>query len=224
MAKSLQNVLVTGAQGALGKVVAERYVQAGCRVTGAVFGPAGSSQRSSFQTLDVNLADPAKIKTALASQTFDAVIHCAGGFRYAPMDQVKDEDLNFLIDANLKSTLYLLREVLGPMKARGFGRIVLISAKGTLHPGAGMGPYAASKAGLNMLVEAVAEEVKGQWDITINALLPSIIDTEANRKAMPDADFSKWVLPSQLAEIIFSLTSDWGNPIHGALIPVAGRV
>jgi NAD(P)-dependent dehydrogenase (short-subunit alcohol dehydrogenase family) len=221
----IQKVLVTGAQGALGKVVADCYANAGCQVTGAVFGESGRLGKAerSFQPIELNLADPNAVRTALARQAFDVVVHCAGGFRYAPMDQAKDDDLNFLVDANLKGAFYLLREVLSPMKAKGFGRIVLIGAKATLHPGPGLGPYAASKAGLNMLVESIAEEVKG-WDININAILPSVIDTEANRKAMPDSDFSKWVSPRDLAEIIYSLTSPWGKAIHGALTPVAGRV
>jgi NAD(P)-dependent dehydrogenase (short-subunit alcohol dehydrogenase family) len=116
-----------------------------------------------------------------------------------------------------------MRELLPPMKKRGFGRIVLVSARATLNPPAGMSAYAASKAGLNALVSSVAEELK-DFDININAVMPSMIDTLANRRDMPKADFKKWVSPDALAEIIFSLTQPWGKPIHGALIPVAGRL
>jgi NAD(P)-dependent dehydrogenase (short-subunit alcohol dehydrogenase family) len=86
-----------------------------------------------------------------------------------------------------------------------------------------MSVYSATKAALNALTASLAEETKS-YDINVNAVLPSIIDTPANRKDMPKADISKWVTPEALAEIIFSLTQPWGKPIHGALIPVAGRV
>lgn len=86
-----------------------------------------------------------------------------------------------------------------------------------------MAAYAASKAGLNILTAALAEEVR-PFDITVNSVLPTVIDTPTNRKEMPNGDFSKWVSPAQLADIIFSLTAPWGKPIHGALIPVSGRV
>ena len=109
------------------------------------------------------------------------------------------------------------------MKKKNFGRMVFISARSTFQPGAGVGAYSASKSGLNMLVSSLAEEVK-EFNINVNAILPTVIDTPSNRSGMPKADFSKWVKPEQLAEIIFSLTSTWGDPVHGALIPVSGRV
>jgi NAD(P)-dependent dehydrogenase (short-subunit alcohol dehydrogenase family) len=85
-----------------------------------------------------------------------------------------------------------------------------------------MGPYAASKAGVHRLTEALANEWKGK--VTVNAVLPSIIDTQANRASMKDADFSKWVRPEELAEVILFLASDAASAVTGALIPVSGRV
>lgn len=103
------------------------------------------------------------------------------------------------------------------------GRIVNIGANGAVKAGAGMAAYAASKAGVMRLAEALAEELKPRG-ITVNALLPSIIDTLANRKDMPDADPSTWVQPAQLAAAIVFLLSDEAGAITGALIPVVGRV
>ena len=153
----------------------------------------------------------------------DALVNCAGGYRWSQIDEVSDEDLDFLVGANLRSGLLMVREVVAGMKERGFGRIVLMSSKSTLGPGEGEGPYASTKAGLNALTRAVADEVKSH-DVTINAVLPSIIDTEQNRQAMPDADYSGWVKREQIAEIIYRLTQPFGDPINGALLPVAGRV
>ena len=105
----------------------------------------------------------------------------------------------------------------------GRGRIVNIGANSALKAGAGVGAYTASKAGVMRLTESLAEELKPRG-ITVNALLPSIIDTPPNRADMPDADFDRWVKPEQLAEVIVFLLSDAASAITGALIPVTGRV
>jgi 3-oxoacyl-[acyl-carrier protein] reductase len=93
---------------------------------------------------------------------------------------------------------------------------------GALKAGAGMGPYAASKSGVHRLTESLAEELKGV--VTVNAVMPSIIDTEANRRDMPEADFSTWVQPAELAGVILFLLSGEARAVTGALVPVAGRV
>jgi len=107
------------------------------------------------------------------------------------------------------------------LKSRA-GRIVNIGAMGALQAGAGMGPYAASKAAVHRFTEALAAEQKGK--ITVNAVLPSTIDTAANRASMPNSDFGKWVKPQELAEVILFLISDAASAVTGALIPVSGRV
>ena len=104
----------------------------------------------------------------------------------------------------------------------GAGRIINVGAMGALQAGSGMGPYAASKAGVHRLTEALANEWKGK--VTVNAVLPSTIDTPANRASMPKADFAKWVAPQELAEVILFLASDAASAVTGALIPVNGRV
>jgi NAD(P)-dependent dehydrogenase (short-subunit alcohol dehydrogenase family) len=103
------------------------------------------------------------------------------------------------------------------------GRIVNIGANAAARAGLVMGAYTASKSGVARLTESLAEELK-ERGITVNALLPSIIDTPANRRDMPDADFSRWVKPEQLAATIVFLLSDEASAITGALIPVVGRV
>jgi NAD(P)-dependent dehydrogenase (short-subunit alcohol dehydrogenase family) len=108
------------------------------------------------------------------------------------------------------------------LQASSAGRIVNIGAMGALQASSGMGPYAASKAGVHRLTEALAAEHKGR--ITVNAVLPSTIDTAANRSSMPKADFSKWVTPQELADVILFLVSDAASAVTGALLPVAGRV
>lgn len=221
-----RSVVVTGAQGALGVHVVNRYLKEGCDVIGI----SRSSQRPSFETknsgtlrwISVDVSDSSEVKEKFPSDV-DVLIHCAGGFRFVATDQFTDDDLDFLMNTNLKSALLLTRQVLPRMKERNFGRIVFVGAKATLSPTAGMGLYTASKAGLNALTASLADEVR-HFDINVNTILPSIIDTPANRNDMPHADFSTWVSPSDLAEIIFSFTQPWGKSINGALIPVGGRV
>lgn len=220
-----RHVLVTGAVGALGSAVAARFVAEGVQVTGAYLGPAAPPARAGMRWVAMDLTRSDSIAAALGDlkDPVDSLVHCAGGFRWVTTEKFTDEDLDFLLDTNLKSSFLLARALLPAMRAQGFGRIVFVGAKATLQPGAGMGPYTASKIGLNALTLALAEEVKGA-DINVNAVLPSIIDTPANRKDMPDADPSKWVSASELAAIIYDLTQPEKRAIHGALIPVSGRV
>jgi NAD(P)-dependent dehydrogenase (short-subunit alcohol dehydrogenase family) len=230
---SIQTVVVTGAAGALGSIVSERFLAEGCTVVGVDIGLeqgdelVADAERERLHWTEIDLTDAEAVRSGVARINdalgpIDAVVNCAGGFRWTLMGDASDEDIDFLIGANLRSALLMVREVLPGMKERKFGRIVLMSSKSTLNPGKGEAPYAATKAALNALTKSVAAEVT-ELDVTINAILPSIIDTPNNREEMPDADHDTWVKREQLAEIIFSLTQEFGEPINGALIPVTGR-
>jgi 3-oxoacyl-[acyl-carrier protein] reductase len=123
---------------------------------------------------------------------------------------------------NVLTALNASRSAIPHLTASGSARIVNVGAMAALQAGAGMGAYAASKAGVHRLTEALAAEWKGK--ITVNAVLPSIIDTPANRASMPQADFGKWVRPQELAEVILFLASGAASAVTGALLPVNGRV
>ena len=221
--------LVTGAEGALGSEVIAALLESGAKRVYATYLHAEPRHLSTLQGhsavewLQVDVTHSDSVKRVIAPLQVDGLVHCAGGFRYSTVEEVTDGDLDLLLSLNLKSAFLLARALVPGMKARNFGRMVFISAKATLAPGAGMGPYTASKIGLNALTLALAEELKA-YDINVNAVLPSIIDTPANRKDMPQADFSKWVTPQALAKFIVSLTQNGSQPVHGALIPVSGRV
>jgi 3-oxoacyl-[acyl-carrier protein] reductase len=122
----------------------------------------------------------------------------------------------------LRTALNASRAAMPHLSASKAGRIINIGAMGALQAGAGMGPYAASKAGVHRLTETLAAELKGK--VTVNAVLPSTIDTPANRRDMAAADFSKWVTPNELASVILFLASDAASAVTGALLPVSGRV
>ena len=218
-----KTILVTGSEGSLGREVSRRFLEDGCEVIGTWLREAPAEfvgLGGKFQGLKIDLTDPQATKKL---PPVDAFIHCAGGFRWKTLEKSESADLDFLLKINLLSAYNGLRELLPGMAARGFGRVVLVGALATQKPSAGMGLYNASKAGISTFTQCFAEEVKDQ-DVNINAVLPSILDTPPNRKEMPTADFSKWVSLSELAEIIFNLTQPWAKAIHGALIPVSGRV
>lgn len=224
-AKNTRSVLVTGAQGGLGSFVVRKFLELGYQVTGTTipYNPSEIDKTLPVSWISVDLTSSKSVQEAFRGKVFDIVVHCAGGFRYAPVDQTKDEDFDFLVNTNFKSSFLLARELLPAMKQQNFGRFVFVSARATFHPTAGLGVYAASKAALNLLTQTLAEETKS-FNITVNSVLPTIIDTPANRRDMPKANFSDWVSPQELAEIITTLVSPVGKPIHGALIPVSGKL
>ncbi|OAF10860.1 short-chain dehydrogenase [Bradyrhizobium centrolobii] len=221
-------IVVTGALGALGKVVAETAQSRGARVAGIDRAPSQvPATPDRIEIGGVDLSDAAQAKTAVevAAKHFghlDALINIAGGFAF---ETVGDGDVTTwqrMYALNVLTALNTSRAALPQLAASKAGRIVNVGAMGALQAGGGMGPYAASKAGVHRLTEALANEWKGK--VTVNAVLPSIIDTKANRADMPKADFSKWVTPQELTEVILFLTSDAASGITGALIPVSGRV
>jgi 3-oxoacyl-[acyl-carrier protein] reductase len=221
-------VVVTGASGSLGRVVAELALARGAKVAGVDH--AASQMPATANRIElggVDLSDPAQAKKAIDAVAShfgkcDALINIAGGFAFEAVAEGDPRTWQRMYALNVLTALNASRSALPYRAASPSGRIVNIGAMGALQAGAGMGPYAASKAGVHRLTEALAAEWKGK--ITVNAVLPSIIDTAANRASMPKADFTKWVTPQELAEVILFLTSDVASAVTGALIPVNGRV
>lgn len=163
----------------------------------------------------------AEIKTRFGR--LDALINVAGGFRWEPVIGGHSETWDLMYQVNLKTALTASEAAIPFLLENGMGRIVNIGAMAGLKAGLGMGAYAASKAALARFTEALSEELKHKG-ITVNAILPSTIDTAKNRADMPDADFTKWVKPEQIGSIIAFLLSSDADAITGALLPVAGRV
>ncbi|PDT89113.1 NAD-dependent oxidoreductase [Bradyrhizobium sp. Y36] len=221
-------LVITGALGALGKVVAEVAQARGARVAGIDHAPSQlSATPERIEIGGVDLSDATQAKTAVdaAAKHFgrlDALINIAGGFAFETVGDGDSKTWQRMHALNVLTALNTSRAALPHLAASTAGRIVNIGAMGALQAGSGMGPYAASKAGVHRLTEALANEWKGK--VTVNAVLPSIIDTKANRADMPKADFSKWVTPQELADVILFLASDAASGITGALIPVGGRI
>jgi 3-oxoacyl-[acyl-carrier protein] reductase len=221
-------VVVTGASGALGKVVAEVAQARGARVAGVDYGTsAATATPDRIEFGGVDLSDAAQAKQAIdavAAQfgRIDALINIAGGFAFETVTEGDPKTWQRMYALNVLTALNASRSAIPHLIASPAGRIVNVGAMGALQAGSGMGAYAASKAGVHRLTEALAAEWKGK--ITVNAVLPSTIDTAANRASMPKADFAKWVTPQELADVILFLASDAASAITGALLPVSGRV
>ena len=221
-------IVVTGASGALGKIVVDVAAARGARVAAIDHAPSQSPATTVRLELGgVDLTDAAQAKTAIDTVAahfggLDALISIAGGFAYETVADGDSRTWQKMYALNVTTALNAARAAIPHLAAAPAGRIVNVGAMGALQAGAGMGAYAASKAGVHRLTEALAAEWKGR--ITVNAVLPSTIDTAANRASMPNADFAKWVTPQELAEVILFLASDAASAVTGALIPVAGRV
>lgn len=221
-------VIVTGASGALGSVVAEAALARGARVAG--LDHAASQVPATANRIElggVDLSDATEAGKAIDAVVahfgkLDALINIAGGFAFEAVAEGDPRTWQHMYALNVLTALNASRAAIPHLAASASARIVNIGAIGGLQAGAGMGAYAASKAGVHRLTEALAAEWKGK--ITVNAVLPSIIDTSANRASMPKADFTKWVTPQELAEVILFLISDAASAVTGALLPVSGRV
>jgi 3-oxoacyl-[acyl-carrier protein] reductase len=221
-------IVVTGASGALGKVVAEIALARGARVAGvdhAASQTAATDNRIELGGVDLSDAAAATKAIDAAAAHFgrlDALVNIAGGFAFEAVAEGDPRTWQHMYALNVLTTLHASQSAIPHLAGTGTGRIVNVGAMGALQAGAGMGPYAASKAAVHRLTEALAAEWKGR--ITVNAVLPSTIDTAANRASMPKADFTKWVTPQELADVILFLTSDAASAVTGALLPVSGRV
>ena len=224
-------IAVTGAFGTLGAAVVRAALEAGARVAAidradAPAAALGIGAAQAFGGVDLSDADAATVTLDAAAQALgglDALVNVAGAFRWQTLTDGDLDTWDLLYRINLRTAAAASKAALPHLRRRGGGRIVNIGAAGAIKAGAGMGAYAASKAGVARLTEALAEELKDDR-ITVNAVLPSIIDTPPNRADMPTADFERWVKPEQLADVIVFLLSERAAAITGALLPVTGRV
>ncbi|HJP97147.1 MAG TPA: SDR family oxidoreductase [Rhodanobacteraceae bacterium] len=221
-----KHVAITGAFGSLGTAVVEAALAAGAKVAAIDRADPPADMHGAHIIGGVDLADTAQAKAAIeeAAKTLgglDALVNVAGTFRFESLADGSPETWDLLYRVNVRTAVAASKAAL--VHLSDGGRIVNIGAASALKAGAGVGAYTASKAGVLRLTESLAEELKGRG-ITVNAVLPSIIDTPPNRRNMPNADFAKWVKPARLADVIVFLLSDEASAITGALIPVTGRV
>jgi len=222
-------VLVTGANGGLGTYVTQAFLDAGA----TVIGTSRKIQQSDFNNPNFS-AVPAEISTREGAKVLvdqvvarygklDVLAHTVGGF--AGGQSIADtDDATFqrMFDLNLYCVFHILRAAVPPLRQTGTGRIIAIGSRAALEPGAGVGAYSASKAAMVSLIKTVALENK-DGGLTANVILPGTMDTPANRKAIPNADVSKWVQPAAVAGLVVWLAGDSGKDVNGAVIPAYGK-
>jgi len=234
MSESGQVVVVTGAFGALGRAVAAAFAARGAQLAlldvapqppAAVREQLGSGPLV-FGGVDLSEMEATRrvmAATAMRCGGIDVLVNVAGGFRWERLDEGDPETWDQLYAMNLRTAVVSCKAALPALLERGGGSIVNIGAGAAMtRTAAGMGAYTASKAGVQRLTESLSEELKDRG-VRVNAILPGTIDTPRNRADMPDADFTRWVPPEAIADVIVFLASEAARGIAGASIPVFGR-
>ncbi|MES1245816.1 MAG: SDR family oxidoreductase [Acidobacteriota bacterium] len=226
-------VLITGAAGALGRSVVQRFLDGGDRVLAVDANEAALAELTDLAPSDVlsvrrvNLADSGEVERLFddAERTSGiptAVVHLVGGFRWGRFAELTDKDWSYLVTLNLETTFRVFRECARRFERAGGGAVVAVSAPAALLGEAGIGGYAAAKAGVLRMVESLAREM-APFGGRANAVLPGTMDTPANRAAMPDADPSQWATTDAVASVIHFLTTPAAASVNGAAVRVPGR-
>ena len=226
-----QVVIVTGAAGAVGQATVSAFVAAGARVAAVDLASERLAELwdGQQQVLQVScdLTDPDSVAAMVATigkdlGAVDILTNVAGGFTMGPpLHETSIETWDFRMDLNARSVFLTCRALLPAMRERGSGKIVNVAARAALQGKGRMAPYIASKAAVMRLTESLAAENR-DVGINVNCILPGTVDTPANRKDMPDADFSTWVPTADLASVMLFLASPAARGVHGAAVPVYG--
>lgn len=228
-------VIITGGTGALGNAVTAAFLQAGASVLVTFTRETEfdalklrvGAHVATLRGIKTNVLDEASVQ-AMAHEAaklgrIDVLVNLVGGFLGGvPVVDMTLAQWDNIINLNLKSAFLCCKHVMPVMQQQRSGRIINIGSQGGLHGGDGISAYGAAKAGLINFTQSLAAEGKG-FDIHANAVVPGIIDTPANRQAMPGADFTKWVSPEGLAQVILFLASEQARDITGVVIPVFGK-
>lgn len=224
-----RSILITGGFGVLGRAVGEAARVAGYRVALLDRAPKPADLPADVVAIpEMDLTDPEAAEAAVQRAVdelggLDVLANVAGGFVWQTLEDGHTGTWELMHRLNLSTCLNACKAALPHLRASTSGRIVNIGANAAQKAAMGMGAYTASKAAVHRLTESLAEETKGSG-VTVNAVLPSIIDTPANRADMPDADPKKWVAPKDLAAVILFLASPQAQAVTGALVPVTGLV
>jgi len=219
------STIITGAGGALGRAVVEAFLADGATVFGVDLAWRDRGQANErFHPVEANILEAGACeRVAQAAAPVDRLVHLVGGFAGGkPVAETGDDVWDQMMNMNLRAAVAMFRAVLPQMVAARRGSIVAIASRAAVEPMAGFAAYSVSKAALVALVKTVALEVRDSG-VNVNAVMPSVIDTPANRKAMAGADFSKWVAPESVAKLLVWLTSEAARDVSGSAIPVYGR-
>jgi NAD(P)-dependent dehydrogenase (short-subunit alcohol dehydrogenase family) len=228
-----KTVVITGAAGNLGQVVAKHFSSAGANlilldIDAKRLGLVARSLSDASLAIETDLLcrdDTYRAIHAVVEQfgRVDVLCNVAGGFRMGEaVHESSDDTWNRLFDLNVRTLLNAVRATVPAMIGAGAGKVVNVSASAALSGAASMGPYCATKSIVQRLTESMSAELRPH-NINVNCVLPTIIDTPDNREAMPDVDPSRWIPPDDIARTILFLSSPDGAALHGASVPVSAR-
>lgn len=222
---SNKRIVITGANGTLGRAVTKAVLEKGASVVllDRDFDDDYPLNPDNVEMFKVDLLDESSVADLVNKiPTVDGLLNLAGGFSMGPfVHETSQADWDFQFKINVETLRNTVKVLVPKLLERDTSAIVNVGALGALKGAAGMGAYGASKSAVMRLTESLSEELKAKG-VNVNAVLPSIIDTPANRAAMPDANPQQWVSPDDLASVICFLASDASTAVHGALIPVSG--
>src|SRR5436309_7356406 len=232
-----KSVLVAGGTGALGRAVSLAFLDELARVAVTYrqqeefvsLKNAAAAHASSLEGHEVNVIDEAAVRQLTdsiikKSGRLDVLVNAVGAYAGGtPLWELDSKVFDQMLALNLRSGYVLLRAVVPVMLKQGNGSIVNVASRAAFDHAAGAAAYAASKAAAVAMIDSLAADLKGKG-VRVNSVLPGIIDTEANRMAMPKADFTKWPKPEEIARVILFLCSEEARLIHGAAVPVYGTV
>jgi NAD(P)-dependent dehydrogenase (short-subunit alcohol dehydrogenase family) len=220
-----RTVIVTGGFGTLGRAVAAAFAAHGDQVARIDLAKTAPDRSAALDVGDVDITDPgtaegvvARVTATLGAPT--VLVNIAGGFVWDTLDTGGPAIWERMFRMNVLTAASMTKAALSALKEAKAASIVNIGSVAGMKAAAGMGAYAASKGAVHRLTESLADELKGTG-VTVNAILPTVIDTPANRADMPDADFNEWVKPQAIADVILFLASPAARAISGALIPVS---
>ena len=221
-------VFITGASGGLGTSVTNAFLRQGARVIGAALHiKEADFPQPNFEamTLDFNKLDEIKRGVAKIVERYgrlDVLVHLLGGFAGGPLvAETSDEMWSQMQNINLTAAFQVFRETIPHLRKSKSGRLIAIGSLTAAQPHPNLGAYVTFKAALAMLVQTVAAE-NADAGLTANVILPGTMDTPANRKSMPDADFSKWAKTDDVADLVLSLAGDQARHLTGLAIPIGG--
>lgn len=225
-------VLVTGGTGALGSSITKAFAESNATVISSYIsdrekGQAQKENKSTVQLVKVNITKEEEVLKLVSSiidqySRIDILVNVVGAYIGGKsVHELDEEEWDLMMNLNLKSAFLISKHVIRQMLSSKYGKIIHVSSKNGLHSEGYDSAYSASKSGLIRLVESLSKETK-ESNINVNCIMPSTIDTQANRKAMPNADFNKWVKSENLANVVLFLSSEESKTITGAAIPTFG--
>ena len=224
-----RSALITGGSGGLGAAVVSAFVADGWRVVAPVRPGSTASMPAGVTPIEADLTAPADVAAAVdlaaaeAAAPLRAVINLVGGYAGSGLvHETPVDDFEAMLRTNLRPTYLVTAAALPHLVAAGGGSVVCVSSRAAVAPFPGAVGYVTSKAAVLAFANTVAVEYKAQG-VRSNTVLPSVIDTPLNRRVQPEADFSRWVSPAEIARVILFLAGDGSAPTSGAAIPVYGR-